>query len=226
MVMTNYQKNVRRVIGEYIRPDHTLVLMERIHQDLTGRSEDFHQWEDVEKKYMQMDWDGQKYIQFLEIAREHVEGDTETVSESYFDIVEPEEEIGEVFKKELQAREVQEDPDLGVDEGFSVRERDDGVLEATYHFATVSTEITAEPDIKRQPTPKSISFRIKPEEELMVVETTFPAHVQKIGSIISGIKPLEVAICGDVTKFPDSADEKVISFINEFRDEEKEIPYE
>lgn len=175
---------------------------------------------------MEMDWNDQMYIQFLEIAREHVEGDTETVSESYFDIVEPEEDIGEKFKRELSAKEVREDPDLGVEEGFSLRERDDGVIEATYHFATVSTEITAGPDLKRQPTPKSISFRIKPEQRLMVVETTYPAHVQKIKAVINNDTPFSVAICGDVTKFPDSADEKVISFINEFRDEEKKIPYE
>jgi phosphoribosyl 1,2-cyclic phosphodiesterase len=90
----------------------------------------------------------------------------------------------------------------------------------------VSIEITAEPDIRRQPTPKSINFRINPDEHLLIIETTYPAHVQKIQSVFNNETAVDVAICGDLTVFPSQADESVTSFINEFRDEEDQITHE
>jgi hypothetical protein len=64
--------------------------MEGIHRELTGEAKDFTRWDDVEMAYLQIDWDDESYRRFLELSREFVEGDTETTSESYFDIVEPE----------------------------------------------------------------------------------------------------------------------------------------
>lgn len=53
--MPGYQRDVRRVINEYIRPDSTLATMEGIHRELTGKAQDFTRWEDVEMAYLQMD---------------------------------------------------------------------------------------------------------------------------------------------------------------------------
>jgi hypothetical protein len=224
--MPGYQREVRRVINEYIQPDSTLATMEGIHRELTGEAQDFTRWEDVEMSYLQRDWDDESYRRFLELSREFVEGDTETTSESYFDIVEPEEDLSETVISELSAREATESEDLGVEEGFVHRERDDGIIEGTYHYSNVSIEITAEPDIRRQPTPKSINFRIDPDERLLIIETTYPAHVQKIQSVFNHETAIGVAICGDLTVFPSQADESVTSFINEFRDEEDQITHE
>jgi len=224
--MPSYQKDIRRVINEYIRPDSTLATMEGIHSELTGESRDFTRWDDVEKTYLQMEWDGETYHRFLELSREFVEGNTETTSESYFDIVEPEDDLAETVINELSAREASESEDLRVEEGFVYRERDDRVIEGTYYFSTVSIEITAEPDIRRQPTPKSINFRIDPSERLLIVETTYPAHVQKIQSVFNNETAIGVTICGDLTILPGQADKSIISFINEFRDEEDQITHE
>jgi hypothetical protein len=224
--MPGYQRDVRRVINEYIQPDSTLATMEGIHRELTGEAKDFTRWEDVEMSYMQRDWDDESYRRFLELSREFVEGDTETTSESYFDIVEPEEDLSDTVISELSAREATESDDLGVEEGFVHRERDDGIIEGTYYYSNVSIEITAEPDIRRQPTPKSINFRIDPDERLLIIETTYPAHVQKIQSVFNNETAIGVAICGDLTVFPSQADESVTSFINEFRDEEDQITHE
>jgi len=224
--MPSYQRDVRRVINEYIRPDSTLATMEGIHKELTGEAKDFTRWEDVEISYLQRDWDDESYQRFLELSREFVEGDTETTSESYFDIVEPEEDLRETVINELSAREAAESEDLGVEEGFVHRERNDGIIEGTYYYSNVSIEITAEPDIRRQPTPKSINFRIDSEERLLIIETTYPAHVQKIQAVFNNETAIEVTICGDLTVFPSQADERVISFINAFRDEEDQITHE
>lgn len=224
--MPSYQRNIRRVINEYIRPDSTLATMEGIHRELTGEAKDFTRWDDVEMLYLQRDWDDESYRRFLVLSREFVEGDTETTSESYFDIVEPEEDLSETVISELSAMEATEIEDLGVEEGFVHRERDDGIIEGTYYYSNISIEITAEPDIRRQPSPKSINFRINPEKRLLIVETTYPAHVQKIQSIFNKETSIGVAICGDLTVFPSQADERVISFINAFRDEEDQITHE
>lgn len=224
--MPGYQRDVRRVINEYIRPDSTLATMEGIHRELTGEAKDFTRWDDVEMRYLQMDWDDESYRRFLELSREFVEGDTETTSESYFDIVEPEEDLAETIISELSARETTESEDLSVEEGFVHRERDDGIIEGTYYYSNVSIEITAEPDIRRQPSPKSINFRIDPDERLLIIETTYPAHVQKIQSVFNNETAISVTICGDLTVFPSQADESVISFINAFRDDEDQITYE
>lgn len=221
--MAGYQTDVRQVINEYIRPDSTLATMEGIHEELFGEPRDFTRWDDVEKAYMEIDWDDETYSRFLELAREFVEGDTETMSESYFDIVEPEENLSETVLRELSAREAQESEDFGMEEGFVHRERDDGVIEGTYYYADVSIEITAEPDIRPQPNPKSINFRIDPDERLLIVETTYPAYVQKIQAVFNNETEIDVAISGDLTVFPEQADQRVISFINQFRDEEEQI---
>jgi len=224
--MPGYQQDVRRVINEYIQPDSTLATMKGIHRELTGEAQDFTRWEDVEMEYLQMDWDDEAYQRFLELSREFVEGDTETTSESYFDIVEPREDLSETITSELAAREVTESEDLGVEEGFVHRVRDDGIIEGTYYYSNVSIEITAEPDIRRQPSPKAINFRIDPDERLLIVETTYPAHIQKLQAIFNNETTIEVTICGDLTVFPDQADERVTSFINAFRDEEDQISHE
>ena len=224
--MPGYQRDVRRVINEYIQPDSTLATMEGIHRELTGEAKDFTRWEDVEMSYLQRDWDDESYRRFLELSREFVEGDTETTSESYFDIVEPEEDLSETVVSELSAREATESDDLGVEEGFVHRERDDGIIEGTYYYSNVSIEITAEPDIRRQPSPKAINFRIDPDERLLIVETTYPAHVQKIQAVFNNETAIGVTICGDLTVFPSQADERVTSFINAFRDEEDQISHE
>lgn len=224
--MSSYQQDVRRVINEYIRPDSTLATMERIDRELTGDPQDFTRWEDVERAYLQMDWDDESYLRFLNLSREFVEEDMETASEAYFDIVEPEENISEIVVSELSAREATESGSFDIEEGFVYRERDDGIIEGTYSYPNISTEITAEPDIRRQPSPQSIEFRIDPEERLLIVETTYPAHVRKIQSVFNNETTINVTICGDLTVFPSQADESVISFINAFREEKDQIPHE
>lgn len=224
--MPNYRRNIRRVITEYIYPDSTLATMQTIHSKLTGESRNFTRWEDVEMTYIQMEWDDESYSRFLELSREFVEGDTETISESYFDIVEPEENLVETVTNELSANEPAETDELNVKEGFVHRKRDDGIIEGTYHYANISVEITAEPDIQRQPSPKSIHFRIDPDERLLIVETTYPAHIQKIQAVFNNETVIDVAICGDLTVFPGQADERVTSFINAFRSEEDQISHE
>lgn len=104
--------------------------------------------------------------------------------------------------------------------------RDDGVIEGTYRFANISTEITAEPDIVREPSPKSINFRVKPDERILIVEKTYPAHVQKIQAIFNNETAISLSVCGNVTKLPNQADERVMSFINTFRSEENQISHE
>lgn len=224
--MTDYQINVREVINEYIRPDSTLDTMERIHSELFGESGDFTQWKDVEREYLQVEWDAESYRRLLELSRDFVEGDTETKSEAYFDIVDPEEDLVETALSELSAREAPEPDEDVMEDGFVHRQRDDGVIEGTYYYSNLSLEITAEPDIRRQPDPNSINFRIDPDERLLIIETTYPAHVRKIQSVFNNDTAIDVAVCGDLTIFPDQADERVISFINEFRSEEEEITYE
>lgn len=224
--MSGYQRDVTQVINEYIQPDSKLATMEHIHRELTGEVQDFTRWDDVEMAYLQMDWDDKSYRRFLELSREFVEGDTETTSESYFDIVEPDEDLSETVITELSARETTESDDLGVEEGFAHRERDDGMIEGTYYYSNVSIEITAKPDIRRQPSPKSINFRIDPDERLLIIETTYPAHVQKMQSIFNHETTIKVAICGDLTVRPSQADERVTSLINAFRDEQDQISYE
>jgi hypothetical protein len=224
--MPEYQKEVRQVINEYIRPDSTLKTMMGIHQELTGESKRFHRWEDVELEYLQMDWNDDTFLRFLEIAREFVEGDTEQISESYFDIVKPDDDLADTVIKELSAREVEETEGLITEEGFAHRELDGGLIQGTYYFSTVSIEITAEPEIRRQPTRKSINFRIDPGQRLLIAETTYPAHVRKIQAVFNNETAIEVAICGDQTVFPSQADENVTSFINEFRSEEDQISHE
>lgn len=224
--MAAYKKSVRRVIGDYIKPDSTLTTMKRIHTEFTGEKRDFTRWDGAETTYLKMDWNGEDYRRFLELAREYVEGDTEEMSEAYFDITEPEDLSVDEVVSELSKKDLADMADLDAEEGFTYRILDDGTVEGTYHYATVSVEITAEPELKRQPNPKLVNFSIDPEQRLLIVSSTYPPYVQKLQSVVNGHTDMEVAICGNVTILPNQADDRVISFINSCRDEEDMIDHE
>lgn len=63
--MSSLSTKVRQVINEYIKPDNTLGTMSTIHHELTGESQNFNEWQKVERLYLDMEWDAEKYRRFL-----------------------------------------------------------------------------------------------------------------------------------------------------------------
>jgi hypothetical protein len=217
--MADRGEQVLQVIREYIRPKATLTNMAQIHAQLTGGREDFTRWDDVETTYYNMTWDEENFNSFLMASKEIVEGGVDKITESYFDIVEPEEFDIEDIKFELDANLLDNDADRTEREGFRYEVTDDGILRGTYYYTNINLDITSQGEVDRLITEESIPFRINPDERLLVAESTYPAYVQKIQGIFNDTG-FSVVVSGNLTSYPEQADERIQAFLNSFEMQE------
>lgn len=216
--MADYDSRVSEVIGGYIKQHGTLITMERIHNQFTGGSEEFSRWEEVAKLYRGMEWDDESFTEFTLTAKNVVEGGIEEISESYFDIITPEDLSEDVVREELDRITLDESAPPETRHGVQYRE-DSGVFRGNYYYSTIDVDITSEGSVDRLVTEKSIPFRIEVEDRLLVAETTYPAYVQKIKGVFGNQTDLNLIVSGDITAIPDQADERLEGFLQALRGE-------
>jgi len=214
--MGTYTSRVREILRDYIEEESTLETMGRIHQKFTGERKDFGQWEEVEIEYLKKDWDEDKIREFALLSKETIESGVEEIAESYFDILDTELEAGDIESK-LSNNEITEQKDSG----FRFNRTDSGMITGVYFYKTKDVDISSSGNIDRLTTEKSIPFRIIPEKNLLVVETTYSPLVQKLGGVFNNKLDIQVQVCGDITVLPDQAKQRVSSFLDSF---EREIP--
>ena len=217
-VMPSHSQNAERIIDNYIRANNaTLDVMELIHRQFTGNEVNFSEWNDVVEHYRSMDWDGESFERFLNISRDTIESNVKQITESYLNITEPEDLSREFVREQLDANSV--NPESSADErvGFIYRTIDDGVFACSYFYTTISIQVTREPSIEEFPDRKSINLRIDPNRRLIIIESTYPAYVRKVEGIINNDTDMNTETCGDLTAFPDQADERIGNFIKKFR---------
>lgn len=216
--MTDFYNRVSEVIGGYIQQHGTLITMEQIHNQFTGKSEEFSRWEEVEKQYRGMDWDDESFTEFTLTAKNVVEGGIEEISESYFDIITPEDLSKDQVKEELERITLDESASPETRHGVQFRE-DDGVFRGNYYYSTIDVDITSEGSVDRLVTEKSIPFRIEVDDQLLVAETTYPAYVQKIKGVFGNQTDMSLIVSGDITAIPDQANERLEGFLQALRGE-------
>lgn len=217
--MTEFGGNVQTTIGDYIRQNVTLKEMKDIHRRFTGENKDFGRWENVEKQYLKMEWDQERYTEFLEISRDVVEEDVTEISEAYLDILEPEEITVETIVNSLDPYKAS-DRSSPTREGFRYTKRSDDLVTANYYYYTSDVDISEGPKLEEIPNPKRIGMRFIPSIRLVVIETTQPAMVGKVKSVLNDKTMLDVAVTGNLNLIPDQAEETIQSFMAEYTPED------
>ena len=207
------------MITSYVSQNTTLTTMENIHYSFTGESQEFGRWEQAENKYSEMDWNESSFEEFLRITREQVEGDIDEISEAYIDILSPEDLTANLIIDSLEAHAADEN-NVGQREGFQYRVRDDNSISAAYYYYTTTVDITEDLEIEELPSQKRIPFEVHPDKRLIIVETTMPAYVGKLKSIINKKTSLEVATTGNLNVVEDRAENIVREFIEKFERED------
>lgn len=215
--MRNYANEARMVIGDYVKPESTLVTLEEIHREFTGEEQSYSRWSQGQEFFMQVEWDESSFEEFLRVCKEKVEGDIEQISEAYLDVLEPDELSGDFIYESLQSNLA--DQEIGQKEGFETRKLEDGRVQATYYYYTTEVDISEQLEIIDIPNQKRIPLEFEPENRLIVVKTTRPARVQKAMSIINKYTEMKVGITGDLNSAPDDAEGIVRGFIESFPEE-------
>jgi hypothetical protein len=181
--MPDRSSQANRIIDEYISRNKGLKHMQDIHSRVFDESVEFQTWESVEDKYDKIDWNEEKYNEFVLTARQVVEGGLERISETYFNVNTPqltEQQVQSRLNSFLyEERTKQDEPN-----GFKYEITDDGVFNISYIHTDIRIDITATAEIREQVSEDSISFRIHPDQQLVVVEATYPPDVQRMKSVL------------------------------------------
>jgi len=214
--MAEHDSMVREIIRDYIEPQATLNTMDRIHNAFTGEPGEFSEWSDVEVDYLKRDLDKEEVSEFALTAKEIIESGIDEIAESYLEIIDDDVEYEEI-KSKLKANNL----DNNQDSGFRITEHDDQTITGVYFYKTLDVDITSGGNIERLVNEKSIPFRINPDKELIIIESTYSPLVMKLGGVFRNDLDIPVQVCGDITVFPDQAKSRVSNFIDSF---DREIP--
>jgi len=214
--MDDYNERAIYVIEEYISKKKGTVAMENIHRRVFDEQVTFSTWKEVKDRYKSIDFDPELFENFLLTAREIVEGGLDRISEAYFNINKPDELTTDVVTGILDQYLFDNRQDAEEPDGFDYEVDNDDIVQASYIYADVSTDITATGQIEETTQEDSVSFRVNPSRRLIVVESTYPPDVQRMKGILRRHTSFAVTICGSLTSDPDEANKRVSDFEDSF----------
>lgn len=208
----NYGQDARDIIEEFISPRGTLTDMQNIHRQVTGEREDFNRWDNVKDLYGTIDWDEEKFDEFLKAAKTRIEESMDELPETYFNILQPREVSTDFICNVLERQQWVEDEDT---DGFTFRRREDGIVVGEYIYTTIDIDITQDYQVRSFPNRKNIPFRIEPDTELIILDTTYSPYVGKFKKVMNDFNGVQIDICGDVTQLKDRANELYEDFVSD-----------
>ena len=216
--MPDYNEQAVKVIDDYISRKKGLNAMQDIHRRTFDESMDFNTWQSVKDVYEEIDFTAELFENFLLNSRQVVKGGLDRISESYFRVQKPENLTVKKAKAELgsylyeeRKEESGEEPD-----GFRYEVGENGTIHASYIHTDVTTDITATGNVEERVSEGAVSFRIEPDEQLIVVESTYPPDVQRMKGALRNSVNFAVTICGNLTAHADEANKRVDNFRESF----------
>ena len=204
---------VIRVISEFVEENGHLLTMERIHRNFFDEDVEFVSWSEVYEDYRNRDWTDEKARDFVRLSKEIVEG-VDDIPETYFKIVEPDNITLDLVVSELSEHPYNENGDGKERDGFEF-DVIDGVVDGRYIYTDIDTVVTYSGGVDDYISEGAVEFRIDPKKDLLILESTSVINVQKLKSYIKKTDLLPV-VCIDLTSRPDSAVERINSFIDSF----------
>lgn len=224
-----YEEQVSNVLLNYVKPNHVhLITVQRLYRNLTGDSIEFTDFDEAEEAFLEIDWDDSTLLDFVDQVKQIVEKGENRISETYFDIIEPDSISQGFIENELS--EPSYDPDASGEEkdGFEYQVGDDGNIRGRYVYTDIETNLTFNGDIQPTTSDGFIQFEINPQLNLLIIKSTSVIDVQKARKFFNNKTSIEFAPAADFTTHTDGSTERINDFLSEFHDgipdEEVDVP--
>jgi len=235
--------NVLDIVENYFRPEVNLLAAERLLGPFTEDDLEFTEWSQVKRKCTSLEWNEENTREFSARAKEIVESGVTRISESYFDVTSPSNPTISDITDELNRNRLHEQESIGDVEGISdvslsdlagssnsqpgqsgrqtYREGfqytvDESSLSGSFTYTDISREIAPNGDVRRLIREGSIPFRVLPDDELLISETTSVIKVQKTKSIFKKHTQIDLVVCGNITADPEEGAMQMDRFRNSF----------
>lgn len=227
-IMAKRNNQAINVIEDYIQRKKGLTTMEDIHRRVFDKKPDFSTWGSVTEQYEEIEWDEDTFEDFLLTSKQLVEGGLDRISEAYFELKKPKDLTVDRVQAEFDQHPYDEDGTRDEEhDGFRYNVRDDGVVQATYVYTDVKTNVTTAAEVEKLVSENSIHFRIDVDNRLAIVESTYPPHVQKMKGVFRRKTDFAAIVCGSLTSNYSEANERVEAFRDSFEEiEPGEIEYD
>lgn len=205
-------ERIQRIITDYIKPNSHLLAMERIHQNFRGEDEEFNNWTEVLDIYRNINITNEDVREFAQLAKQIVEGIDE-ISETYFRILAPNKSDLESITEELDRAQYRPNAAEGDRDGFQYEVQNNNI-NGRYIYTDISTEISPTGEVNKLISEGSIEFKIVPDDNVLITETTSVVDVQKIKSYFKKRTNISVHVYENLAIKPDIA----VDLFNEFID--------
>lgn len=217
--MSSHEERVESILLEYLKnsPSVHLISARRIYRNLTGDEIEFSQWGDAVEEFQELEWDGERIRELAELSKQVAQGGETRRSETYFNIVEPTDISVDYIVDEFSRQPY--DPEMSGQErdGFKW-DIEENWIEGQYIYTDVDTELSFSGDVKNLESEGFIEFRVHPEQNLVILESTSVVDVQKTKGYFGRKTNLEISVCGPLTTYPDDAVEMVNNFLDTFEE--------
>jgi len=216
---TNYEERVNEIIFQYLQPNTHLLAAERIYRHLTDENAEFTRWTEVADALEELDWNPERLKEFVTISKQIAEGTSTRISESYFNIVEPDTLTTQRVVEELDNERYEPDTVGEEKTGFQYEVHDNGLISGRYIAVDIETDISYSGDLNSLTKEKAVSFRILPEERLLIVETSSIVDIQRIKSAFGRKTNIDLTVCGAASLDSDENSERYTNFLDSFNGE-------
>jgi hypothetical protein len=171
----------------------------------------------VKGEYVDRYWEQEVFDRFIQKTQQVADGGEKRIPETYFNIVEPGSVTVDEIIDDFEDQQFNEDARGEERAGFkySVFD-DDNEVRATYVFVNEEKKLTASGEVDHLVTEKSVGYRIHPDEQLLIVESTYPPDVQRTKKIFRVHTDMTVTVLGNIPANYSEAEGKIGEFLDTF----------
>lgn len=218
-----YEERIREIIRSYLQSNGLhLMTVERLYENLTNNEIEFSEWDEIEKEFVDLDWNKDLMSQFAELSKQIVEKGESRISETYFDIIEPDAITVEDLRNELGREPYDPDASGKEKEGFRFDVTENNHITGQYVYIEVDEQLTFDGEFRTPISEGFFDFEIVPEDSLLIVQSTKLEHVQKAKRYFGNKTNIEIVVSADYTTHYQDAVERVNRFLNSFGQGEQE----
>lgn len=215
--MTNNEQ-VIKIIREYVEPKKHVLALERIHKYVFDEDVSFTGFDEAVREYRARNISDSDLRNFVSESKRVVEGGSAMISETYFNILEPDTLTLESVEDMLSSTQFDPNSRGEEREGFEYTRYDDKeTIEGKYVYVDVSRELSYSGEPEQYVSEGAIDFEIVPEQNLLVLKSTGVIDVQKTKSIFRRKTEMDIGVAGDLTNLDaETTSQRIEDFKNSF----------
>lgn len=218
-IMPPHQERVETILLDYLKskPSVHLISAKRIYRNLTGDEIELSQWGQAVDEFQELEWDGERVRELAELSKQVAQGGETRRSETYFNIADPTDITVDYIEDEFSRQSYDPSASGPERDGFKW-DAENGRVDGQYIYTDVDTELSFNGDVQNLESDGFIEFRVQPEQNLVILESTSVVDVQKTKGYFGRKTNMEISVCGPLTSYPDDAVEMVNDFLDTFED--------